>query len=105
MRPHARRIVFLRSLRPPNRFLTQFPHSRPQLPFLSQPRRHVRFLTTERKQWLKNEIWRAGKYTFLLWSGSILLFTIAFGVQQEWLERKFPSPQEWSLVTRKNYRS
>lgn len=30
---------------------------------------------------------------------------MAFGVQQEWLERKFPSPHEWSWVTRKNYRS
>lgn len=31
--------------------------------------------------------------------------SIAFGVQQEWLERKFPSPHEWSWVTRKNFRS
>lgn len=35
----------------------------------------------------------------------MLLFSIAFGAQQEWLERKFPSPPEWSWVTRKNYRS
>jgi hypothetical protein len=105
MRPLARRILFLRPLRPPNRFFTHLPRSRPQLPFLSQPKKQVRFLTTERKQWLKGEIQRAGKYTVVLWAGSILLFTIAFGVQQEWLERKFPSPHEWSWVTRKNYRS
>ena len=30
---------------------------------------------------------------------------MAFGVQQEWLERKFPSPHEWSWITRKNFRS
>lgn len=30
---------------------------------------------------------------------------MAFGVQQEWLERKFPSPREWSWVTRKDFRS
>jgi len=30
---------------------------------------------------------------------------MAFGVQQEWLERKFPSPPEWSWVTRKDFRS
>lgn len=30
---------------------------------------------------------------------------MAFAAQQEWLERKFPSPHEWSWVTRKNYRS
>ena len=41
----------------------------------------------------------------MLWAGSILLFSIAFGVQQEWLERKFPSPHEWSWISRKNYRS
>jgi hypothetical protein len=30
---------------------------------------------------------------------------MAFGVQQEWLDRKFPSPSEWSWVTRKDFRS
>lgn len=30
---------------------------------------------------------------------------MSFGVQQEWLERKFPSPREWSWWTRKEYRS
>lgn len=30
---------------------------------------------------------------------------MAFGVQQEWLERRFPSPREWSWVTRKDFRS
>ena len=41
----------------------------------------------------------------MLWTATILLLTIAFGVQQEWLERKFPSPHEWSWITRKNFRS
>src|SRR5277367_3644538 len=92
MRPHIRQIPILRPLRPPNRFFTQLPRSRPQLPFLSQPRREIRFLTTERKQWLKGELQRAGRYTAVLWTTSVLLFIIAFGAQQEWLERKFPSP-------------
>jgi len=107
MRPYARRILLLRPLRPPNRFFTQLPRSRPQLPFLSQPKpiRQVRFLTTERKEWLKGELRRAGKYTVVLWTASALLLTMAFGAQQEWLERKFPSPHEWSWVTRKNFRS
>lgn len=30
---------------------------------------------------------------------------MAFGGQQEWLDRKFPSPGEWSWVTRKDFRS
>ena len=34
-----------------------------------------------------------------------MLLVIAFGVQQEWLDRKFPSPSEWSWVTRKDFRS
>jgi hypothetical protein len=34
-----------------------------------------------------------------------LLLVVAFGVQQEWLDRKFPSPSEWSWVTRKDFRS
>ena len=41
----------------------------------------------------------------MLWTATILLLTMAFGVQQEWLERKFPSPHEWSWVTRKDFRS
>ena len=36
---------------------------------------------------------------------TLLLLTIAFGVQQEWLERRFPSPHEWSWITRKDFRS
>lgn len=35
----------------------------------------------------------------------MLLLVIAFGVQQEYLERRFPSPHEWSWITRKNFRS
>jgi hypothetical protein len=30
---------------------------------------------------------------------------MAFGIQEEWKERKFPTPDEWSFVTRKDYRS
>ncbi|KUJ13646.1 uncharacterized protein LY89DRAFT_687053 [Mollisia scopiformis] len=114
MRPRLpiRRILFLRPFRPPNslRPFTQntlISKSRPQLPFLSSPNRRpiARFLTTERKQWIKDEVRKAGKYTAVIWTGSFLLLVIAFGVQQEWLERKFPSPHEWSWVTRKDYRS
>lgn len=41
----------------------------------------------------------------MLWVGGSLLLVMAFGVQQEWLDRKFPSPSEWSWVTRKDFRS
>ncbi|CZR69867.1 uncharacterized protein PAC_19767 [Phialocephala subalpina] len=114
MRPRlpVRRILLLRPLRPPNspRLFTQntlLSNSRPQLPFLTSPNRHpiVRFLTTERREWIKDEVWKAGRYTVYFWTGWFLLFVMSFGVQQEWLERKFPSPREWSWWTRKEYRS
>lgn len=41
----------------------------------------------------------------MIWTITVLLLLMAFGVQQEWLERKFPSPREWSWVTRKDFRS
>lgn len=81
--------------------------SRPQLLFLATPtpRPVTRFFTTERKRWIKDEARRAGKYTAVIWTSTFLLLVLAFGVQQEWLERKFPSPHEWSWATRKNFRS
>ena len=114
MRPRLpiRRILFLRPFRPPNtpRLFTQntlTPRLRPQLPFLSSPSRRpiVRFLTTERKQWIKEEVWKAGKYTLVLWTGTFLVVVMAFGVHQEYLDRKFPSPHEWSWVTRRDFRT
>ena len=111
-RLQIRRIPFIRPFRPPNtpRPFTQntlTTRPRPQLPFLSSSSRRppARFLTTERKQWVSAEIRRAGKYTLVLWTTTFLLLVIAFGVQQEWLERKFPSPHEWSWITRKDFRS
>jgi hypothetical protein len=108
MPPLIRRILLFRPSRPPNRLLTQLRHSRPQLPFLSQPRpspRQIRFFTTDRKAWLKDELKKAVRYTATGWLLLGLLVTIALGVQQEWLERKFPSPHEWSWATRMNFRS
>jgi hypothetical protein len=112
MRPRLpiRRILFLRPFRPPNcprPFTQNTLTSRPQLPFLSPATRRpaARFLTTERKQWIKDEVWLAGKYTLALWTAGGLLLMMAFGAQQEWLDRKFPSPSEWSWVTRKDFRS
>jgi hypothetical protein len=103
MRRHVPQLLLPR-LSPSPRFFTQLPSSRPQLPFLSQPRRQ-RWLTTERKQWIRQEVWKAGKYTTILWTFTVLGLVTAFGVQQEYLERKFPSPPQWSWVSRKNYRS
>ncbi|TAQ89732.1 hypothetical protein B7494_g1920 [Chlorociboria aeruginascens] len=115
MRPRLpiRRIFFLRPFRPPNaprpftqNTLTTRP-PRPQLPFLSPPNRRqiARFLTTERKQWIKEEVWQATKYTGAIWATIALCLVTSFGVQEEWMERKFPTPPEWSWFTRKEHRS
>ncbi|KAI5925717.1 hypothetical protein F4810DRAFT_28130 [Camillea tinctor] len=83
-------------------------HLRPQLPFLSVPiaarNQQFRYLTTERKQWLKFELLLALKYTVYGWA--ILGFaTVAYlTLQQEWLERQYPTPHEWALLTRLRFR-
>ncbi|KAI9745233.1 MAG: hypothetical protein M1818_001511 [Claussenomyces sp. TS43310] len=102
MRPRTPRFLILL---PPRRFFSR--QSRPQLPFLSQPhaKRQARWITTERKQWVRSELWRAGKYTTILWTFTLLSLVAAFGVQQEYLERRFPSPHEWPFTIRKDYRS
>ena len=108
MRPRiSQRILTLRPSRPPSRLFTQNFNARPQLPFLNNPtrRRAVRFLTTERKLYLKEQALLAGKYTTILWTTTALGLIIAFGLQQEYLERKYPSPHDWNWITRKDYRS
>lgn len=81
--------------------------ARPQLPFLSIPlaRNHqFRYLTTERKRWLVYEVYLGFKYTVYLWA-IIGCSVIAFwSVQQEWLERKYPTPHEWGFLTRLRFR-
>ncbi|KAH7057193.1 hypothetical protein B0J12DRAFT_774908 [Macrophomina phaseolina] len=94
---------------------------RPQLPFLhpasaanASLRRHpppfgqrqlARLLTTESKKYIKEQVWIAGKWTLFLWTSVGLLFIAAFGVQNEILERRTPTPPEWSTISRMNYRS
>ncbi|KAI1296460.1 hypothetical protein F5Y03DRAFT_294190 [Xylaria venustula] len=81
--------------------------ARPQLPFLSTPlaRNHqFRYLTTERKRWLVYEVYLGFKYTVYLWA--IIGFSVIayWSVQQEWLERKYPTPHEWGWLTRLRFR-
>jgi len=83
--------------------------SRPQLPFLSvasgarNPQR-VRYLTTERKERLKYEIKLGIKYTSYIWIAVGVLFVGCVAVSQEMLEREYPTPHEWSLLTRVRFR-
>ncbi|KAI9769390.1 MAG: hypothetical protein M1840_004092 [Geoglossum simile] len=87
---------------------------RPQLPFLASKNllrqrggqwQLSRLLTTERKRYIREQLWLAGKYTVYGYTGLVLVFLISFGVQNEYLERKYPTPREWTMVSRMNYRS
>lgn len=92
---------------------------RPQLPFLHSPSgtrplqplsrnrfqyQLSRLLTTERKRYLKDEFKKAGSYIFYGYSFYGLGSLIWFGIQSEMLERKFPTPPEWTLFSRIMYR-
>lgn len=91
---------------------------RPQLPFLhssSDASRSLtrnpfqlqlsRLLTTERTTYIKEQVWAAAKITVIGWTALGLIATILFGVENERLERKFPSPREWSWESRWLYRT
>ncbi|KAI3326965.1 hypothetical protein HD806DRAFT_485611 [Xylariaceae sp. AK1471] len=80
---------------------------RPQLPFLSTPlaRNHqFRYLTTERKRWLVYEVFLGFKYTVYIWAIIGCSVIAYWSVQQEWLERKYPTPHEWGFITRLRFR-
>ncbi|KAK3693638.1 hypothetical protein B0T22DRAFT_45925 [Podospora appendiculata] len=82
--------------------------TRPQLPFLSVPtsgRAHrVRYLTTEHKARLKHEIKLGIKITVYIWIAAGCLAAGAFAISQESLERQYPTPHEWTFLTRMRYR-
>ncbi|KAI1427378.1 hypothetical protein F5Y12DRAFT_169264 [Xylaria sp. FL1777] len=80
---------------------------RPQLPFLSTPlasNHQFRYLTTERKRWLLYEVYLGLKFTGYIWA--IVGFSVVayWSVQQEWLERRYPTPHEWGFITRLRFR-
>lgn len=111
MRPRALRRFLLRQLKKPDQPTRNFTHTspalynaRPQLPFLSIPsrfqRQQWRYLTTERKIWLRREAMLSIKYSAYFWAIMACIASAAFAVQQEFLERQFPTPQEWSFRTR-----
>lgn len=80
--------------------------TRPQLPFLSvpSPTQRVRFLTTERKAQLKQEIKLGIKITTYIWIAAGCVAVAAVAVLQDLLEKDYPTPAEWSFKTRMNFR-
>ncbi|KAF4963372.1 hypothetical protein FSARC_8622 [Fusarium sarcochroum] len=79
--------------------------SRPNLPFLSTPvtsnSAAVRYLSTERRQWLKHEAKLAVRYTASFWGLLACFGVIMFFVNEEKLEQEYPTPHEWGWMTRK----
>lgn len=92
---------------------------RPQLPFLHHATRSrrppsatrnafqnqlFRLITTERKLYFKDQLWKGAKYTVYSWAGLLLLSVMLFGIQNEVAERRFPSPPEWTMKSRIKHR-
>lgn len=78
---------------------------RPQLPFLTVPaanfqRQQWRYLTTERKAWLKREISLGVRYAIYGWAIAFLVICGSWTLHQEFLEQKHPTPHEWSFISR-----
>lgn len=116
-RQRSRRRLFTQ-----NSQLLLISHSpcRPQLPFLypssGLPAPQTQFqgpfqyqisrlLTTERKRYFKNELKTAAKYTIYGWTLFGLFSIFMFGVNGELNERRYPTPPEWTTITRFNYLS
>lgn len=92
---------------------------RPQLPFLHPATSNryppsairnqfqnqlSRLITTERKLYFKDQLWKGAKWSVYGWTAFLLLNLMAFGLQHEVLERRFPSPPEWTMRSRIYYR-
>jgi hypothetical protein len=89
---------------------------RPQLSFLTTPTNaHLRLrrgqwqlsrlITTEQKRWVKQQAWDTWRITVYFTIVSAFGLTFAWWVVHELLEREFPTPHEWSLLSRMKYHS
>ncbi|CAD6502259.1 BgTH12-02498 [Blumeria graminis f. sp. triticale] len=76
--------------------------SRPQLSFLPiftrQPT--TRLISTETKEWLKQEIKIGVRYSAIITATGFLLLVMATGIQEEYRAHKYPTPDEWNWNTR-----
>ncbi|KAL2757700.1 hypothetical protein ACRALDRAFT_1061010 [Sodiomyces alcalophilus JCM 7366] len=109
-----RRLLFQRLFRPPSSPHRPFTsntslasRSRPQLPFLSIPvttRRRERYFTTKTRRWLRHEGSLFVRYNIALWGSLVCVAGIILVLNQERLEKEFPTPHEWSFITRMRVR-
>ncbi|RCI12652.1 hypothetical protein L249_0786 [Ophiocordyceps polyrhachis-furcata BCC 54312] len=84
---------------------------RPALPFLSAPTTAPttspstgRRFTSAQKQWFKHEMKLAFRYTTTFCGCVLAALGINYAINQEAIEREFPTPPEWSFLTRKRLR-
>ncbi|RDA89259.1 hypothetical protein CP532_0529 [Ophiocordyceps camponoti-leonardi (nom. inval.)] len=81
--------------------------TRPALPFLSAPTTSPttgRRFTSAQKQWLKHEMKVAFRYTTAFCGCLLAALGINYAINQEAIERDFPTPPEWKFLTRKRLR-
>ncbi|KAI1007289.1 hypothetical protein K3495_g931 [Podosphaera aphanis] len=76
--------------------------SRPQLTFLSNPSRRAqaRLISTETKEWLKNEVKIGVKYSIVITATGFLFLIMVTGIQEEYRAQIYPTPDEWNWNTR-----
>lgn len=92
---------------------------RPQLPFLHSPSTSrsqpnisrsrfqyqlARLITTDQKLYIKDQLRKGARYTVYGGAALVLFAVLNLGVQDEILNRRYPSPEEWSFLSRMNYR-
>ncbi|KAM7205334.1 hypothetical protein V8F33_001165 [Rhypophila sp. PSN 637] len=81
---------------------------RPQNPYLSVTNTslsRVRHMTTERKAQLKHDIKAGLKFVAYLYIGVGIVGLCSYLINQESLEKQFPTPREWSFLTRRAFRN
>ncbi|KXH27076.1 hypothetical protein CNYM01_14183, partial [Colletotrichum nymphaeae SA-01] len=101
------RLFRLQTTRPFTSNTSLTSRSRPQLPFLSIPivtAPRARYFTTEKKRFLRYEGRLFLRYNVSIWGGALCILGIVFLLNQEGLEKEYPTPHEWSYLTRMGIR-
>lgn len=85
---------------------------RPQLPFLHTPSQRItqqsqsaRYLSTEAKEQFKQHVKLGVRWSIYGWAMFACLLVVQFGIEHEVMERKYPSPSEWSFWSRIHFRN
>ncbi|KAF1933805.1 uncharacterized protein M421DRAFT_96888 [Didymella exigua CBS 183.55] len=101
------------SYKHPRQFLIAHPgSSRPQLPFLYPSGQHLSSgqvarlfsISANHKKFIKETAKLSVRYSILIFLVSSCLSIAGMGILSEQQERAFPSPHEWSLMTRFRFR-